>query len=72
MAQIYHIPRQFVQPPPPNHRAALLAVCDLIAKQRYGVPSALMLDIERRELIIGYLGDLWEELDQLPVVGMVS
>jgi hypothetical protein len=70
-ALIIHMPKQFL-PPPPDYRAAMLECCDLIARKRFGVQSSLMLPTEQRELIVGYLSELWDELDMLPTKGRAS
>jgi hypothetical protein len=50
----------------------MLECCDLIARKRFGVQSSLMLPTEQRELIVGYLSELWDELDMLPTKGRAS
>jgi hypothetical protein len=65
-ALIIHMPKHFT-PPPPDYRAAMLECCNDIARRRFGVPTALMLPTEQRELIIG-----WDELDALQPKGRAS
>jgi hypothetical protein len=44
--------------------AAVREIADLVSLKRFNVP-ALALSVERRELVIGFLEELWTELDQM-------